>query len=336
MLQDVWEKMNMTPLVSILIPTYNRAGMIAETIESALAQTYSNIEVIVTDNASTDGTAAVVEEYVRRDSRVKFFRNEKNLGPVLNWKSCLDKASGEYAKILWSDDLMMSGFLEQTLALFDQNPDLAFVFTKVAVGESPTDPQKLVYDYCKTSGIYPVDRFVRGTVCDKGLPYSPGCAIFKTEVLRKSFITENDLFETRYLKNGAGPDLLMFLVAATHADHFGYVDVPLSFFRMHSDSITVSSNFRQLWLDYARAIIWFLYHYIGVDAALRFWVYVYKKRKLYRAKNAADVTWLPFGESVRRGFKYKRARYLLTCLLTSPERYLARVCGDSHLDFSEN
>lgn len=92
------------PLVSILIPVYNREDMLKRAVDAALNQTYDNIEVIISDNASTDNTWEVCLDYAKKDKRVKVFRNEKNLGPVLNWKCCIDRATGELGKILFSDD----------------------------------------------------------------------------------------------------------------------------------------------------------------------------------------------------------------------------------------
>ena len=79
--------MTKLPLVSIIIPTFNRQSFIAESIDSSLDQDYGNIEIIITDNASSDDTVKIVKEYVKRDSRVKLFCQKKNLGPVLNWKA---------------------------------------------------------------------------------------------------------------------------------------------------------------------------------------------------------------------------------------------------------
>ena len=115
------------PLVSILVPTYNRVKFIEETIESALKQTYWNIEVVVVDNASTDGTWEKICSLASENERIKATRNDNNIGPVRNWIRCVELASGIYGKILWSDDLMDERFIEKTLALFDGS--VGFVFT---------------------------------------------------------------------------------------------------------------------------------------------------------------------------------------------------------------
>lgn len=255
------------PLVSILIPTYNREALIGEAIESALNQTYQNIELIIVDNASTDKTIQVIESYQKKDQRIKLFQNEKNLGPVLNWERCLENALGEYSKILWSDDLIAPEFLESCLSLFNIEKNLAFVFTKVRIGSNPLDKNIAeCYDYFGKTGIFNASKFVDGIIANKALPVSPGCAIFRTEILKKSFIKTNELFDNKYLQNGAGPDLLMFLMASRIGDKIGYVNEALSFFRSHPSSISILEE-SNLFVFYCKAVIWFIYTQINKDLA---------------------------------------------------------------------
>lgn len=314
----------MNELVSILIPTYNRVDLIAETLDSALAQTYTNIEIIVSDNASTDNTAEIVAQYVRRDSRVKFFKNDENIGPILNWRAGLEKASGHYVKILWSDDLITPDYLEQTLQLFHQEPNLAFVFTKTLTGND-IKTAAAVFDYFKCTGVYPTVDFVRGVIRKASLPCSPGCALFRADLLKKSLVIENELFGNRYLENGAGPDVLMFLIAATYLPRFGFVGEPLSFFREHNSSITVSSDSTSLSLDYAKAIIWYLYHYENPDQAYRYWLYVFNKRQLYRRSNRGFLKGFLFNDPSVRYFRIKFLPFFVGCFLSRSKRWLYTI-----------
>lgn len=121
-----------SPLVSICIPTYNRAGMISEAIKSALGQSYRRIEVIVVDNASTDTTEEVVAGF-SSDPRLKYTRNEKNLGLFGNFNRCIEVASGDLIHILHSDDSMDPGFTECCVAFFLQNPDVYLTFGSAKV-----------------------------------------------------------------------------------------------------------------------------------------------------------------------------------------------------------
>lgn len=92
------------PLVSIGIPAYNRAALLKRSIESALNQDYKNIEVIVSDNASTDDTESVCNYYCSKDSRVKYIRQPVNKGPTNNFAATLSHATGEFFMWLGDDD----------------------------------------------------------------------------------------------------------------------------------------------------------------------------------------------------------------------------------------
>ena len=121
------------PLVSILIPVYNREELIIKSIDSSLKQTYNNIEIIIVDNCSKDNTWKLLQDYAKKDKRIKVFRNDKNIGPVLNWKRCLEEAKGEYAKLLFSDDLISDNFIKNSLSVFDKNVSQVRSMAKIFV-----------------------------------------------------------------------------------------------------------------------------------------------------------------------------------------------------------
>jgi glycosyltransferase involved in cell wall biosynthesis len=98
------------PPVTIGIPTYNRAdGYFRLALESAVRQTYKNIEIVVSDNCSTDNTEAVVKEIA--DARVRYFKQEKSLSPNENFNFCLNQAGGAYFLLLHDDDLIDEDFI---------------------------------------------------------------------------------------------------------------------------------------------------------------------------------------------------------------------------------
>ncbi len=95
------------PKISVMIPTYNRAHYLVDAIESVMAQDYPNFEVIVSDNASTDGTLDVVKKY-KADPRFRYYRNDENLGGGVNYENLLYKyADGQYGKYLTDDDYLI-------------------------------------------------------------------------------------------------------------------------------------------------------------------------------------------------------------------------------------
>ena len=99
----VTQKMN-SPLVSVVITTFNRAQYIVKAIDSALAQTYKNLEIIVLDDCSHDNTPQILSEYSRKDNRIKIFRNETNLGVAKNLNKGVGLSQCKYIAILDSDD----------------------------------------------------------------------------------------------------------------------------------------------------------------------------------------------------------------------------------------
>ncbi|KAF2336451.1 glycosyltransferase family 2 protein [Flavobacterium daemonense] len=118
----------MNHLVSILIPTYNTEKFIRETLQSVQNQTYSNWEMILVDDASTDQTVAIIEEFAKNDSRIKLFKLEKNSGNGFARNIALEKASGKYIAYLDADDLWFPEKLEKQIH-FLKTKNLPFTFS---------------------------------------------------------------------------------------------------------------------------------------------------------------------------------------------------------------
>jgi glycosyltransferase involved in cell wall biosynthesis len=116
------------PKVSIIIPTYNRANYVCQAIESALAQDYPNLEVVVSDNASADGTAEAVKSY-GRDNRLKYFRNRENIGMVPNFRKALyDYATGDWAIVLNDDDYFIDhSFISKAMKLAGKDDGIVLI-----------------------------------------------------------------------------------------------------------------------------------------------------------------------------------------------------------------
>lgn len=115
------------PLVSVVVPTYNRLEYLKECLASVLAQSYDRIEVIVCDNASTDGTAAYLEAL--GDRRVKHIRHANPIPPLENWNSWTATAEGEFATFLPDDDKLEPRFVEKCLSEFLNEKDTVLVKT---------------------------------------------------------------------------------------------------------------------------------------------------------------------------------------------------------------
>lgn len=101
------------PLVSIIMPLYNSEKYVSEAIESVLAQTSGDWELIICDDCSSDNSVSIVEEYVKKDSRIRLLKNEKNSGTAATRNHCLSMATGKYVTLLDSDDVWFPTFLEK-------------------------------------------------------------------------------------------------------------------------------------------------------------------------------------------------------------------------------
>lgn len=119
----------MSELISIITPTYNCANFIGETIDSVLAQTYSNWEMIIVDDCSTDNTEEIVNNYSNSDKRIKYYKLDNNSGAAVSRTKAMELANGQYMAFLDSDDLWYPNKLEYQINYMKKN-NYAFTCTK--------------------------------------------------------------------------------------------------------------------------------------------------------------------------------------------------------------
>src|SRR5262245_37639562 len=112
----------MNPTFSICIPVYNMAGFLPEAIESTLAQTCTDFELLILDNASTDRGYEIANSYARSDRRVRAFRNATNIGALGNFNRCFELAKGTWLKFLCADDWIAPDCLERLKAAIRPGP----------------------------------------------------------------------------------------------------------------------------------------------------------------------------------------------------------------------
>ena len=113
-----------TPLISVGIPVYNGENYLKEAIESVLAQTYRNWELIISDNGSTDSTQKICEQFVKQDSRIKYSRFSKNQGAARNYNRVFELAGGKYFKWLPHDDMISTNNLTESVQVLENNSDV--------------------------------------------------------------------------------------------------------------------------------------------------------------------------------------------------------------------
>ena len=155
-----------TPRISIGVPVFNGERYLAKTLDSLLAQTFPDFELLISDNASTDSTEAIGRAYARRDKRVRYFRNATNLGVAENYRCLLHRSSGEYFRWANSDDLFAPESLARCVEVLERDPSVVLTYPRARLIDASGD---IIGDY-DDSGLHLVSdrasqRFVQ--VCLK-------------------------------------------------------------------------------------------------------------------------------------------------------------------------
>lgn len=136
----------MTPKVSVCIPVYNGAQYLRECLLSVSSQSFQDLEILIVDDGSTDDSLTIATEYSKQDSRVRVFRNAKNLGLVGNWNHSVRLARGEWIKFLFQDDLLAPGCITRMMAMNRGLADIIVARRGVAFAEDTPDAIKTIYN----------------------------------------------------------------------------------------------------------------------------------------------------------------------------------------------
>lgn len=249
----------MKPLVSILIPTYNRPHYVGQAIGSVLRQTYPHIEMIVSDNSEDEQTELVVKRLQSQPggAAIRYVRNAKNIGPLANQRQCLDLATGEYVNYLMDDDWFHPQKIERMVPYLLAHPQVSLV----------TARRKLVSLFEASESVPRSSdirrRFIRDAVVD-------GRELARTLVLnRNNYIGEPTcvLFRRKHLTGPFGAfrgmsaainvDVATWLALLERHDAV-FLSKPLSYFRIHSGQLShgAPSRLARLcdWIDHTIAL----------------------------------------------------------------------------------
>jgi glycosyltransferase involved in cell wall biosynthesis len=119
--------------LSIGVPVYNGQRFLRATLDSILAQSFTDFELIICDNASTDETRAICLEYAAKDPRVRYFRNDRNIGPAPNYNRCFQESRGELFKWAAADDVIAPTFCQRCIEMLDRDPSLVAAYTRTTL-----------------------------------------------------------------------------------------------------------------------------------------------------------------------------------------------------------
>lgn len=225
--------MHSGPKVTVAIPTYNRASLLKECLEVVLRQTFQDFEVIVSDNCSPDDTTETVRAF--SDPRIRYYRNESNLGAFANMNRCLELARGEYITIMHDDDIYMPRFLEQEVRLLDAHPNVGMVHCAAFEIDQNRVPQRLGQVYSDTRIMKGKEVFVQ---------FLHGHNVYCPSVMARASLYQTvGWFDPRYNSG----DFHMWLRMALHTD-VAYLAQPLVAVRHHEGRWSSATDPLQ-WFD---------------------------------------------------------------------------------------
>lgn len=223
------------PLVSIAMITYNHERFIANAIDSVLTQDYHNVQIIISDDLSTDKTIQIINKYIEQYfDKIKLLTAEKNVGAAANWFKCVNACNGKYVIGLSGDDEFYPNILSKQVMIMESNPKVALCYADAAVVEFST--QKVLY---RLSDKTPPLSGNITTALMNSLYYSP------TIMFRKNLLPKENIFKN--IRHGA--DLAFYkelMILSAPNGKFVYLPEILYKYQKHDANITVLGfNYRK-------------------------------------------------------------------------------------------
>lgn len=174
-----------TPQISIGIPVYNGENYLAEALDSLLAQTFTDFEIIISDNASTDGTPQIIERYRARYPAIRAYRNETNLGAAKNYNILVDYARGEYFKWMAHDDLIAPTFLEKCVNALRQDDSYILAYTRAVETDAQGHELKRHQPLAQVGAMDAPTRF-KGHACNRRAHQNTVFGVIRLAALRQT------------------------------------------------------------------------------------------------------------------------------------------------------
>lgn len=218
------------------IPVFNRAHLVGFTIESVLRQSFTDWNLVIVDDASTDETVSVIQRFANEDPRIKCYVNEHNLGLTRNWNRCLDLADGPLIQLLLSDDLIDPDYLEVVSKTYDVHPSVGIVAANcryINATGAVIDPGKSEEPRLYRAGDEAVSAFL------KGHPH------VSSIVFKKDCVSKLGRFNEKIWH---GPDVEMDTRIAKFYDYFRFGATYTSF-RRHGTNMGALEYLREDFLE---------------------------------------------------------------------------------------
>jgi glycosyltransferase involved in cell wall biosynthesis len=223
------------PLVSIGLAVYNGERYLREAIDSILAQTFTDFELIISDNASTDSTAAICLEYVTRDSRIRYHRNDTNIGGANNENLTFRMSRGKYFRWAAHDDIIAPNLLERCVEVMEAAPDIVLCHTDtIVIDQNSLYVTTLTKHHASSSD--PVKRF-RDLALSRDL-CEETYGLVRSDVMRR----------TRLQQQYTNSDRTLLCELALHGRFVGLPEA-LFFKRVHDGNAYIDWRTRMAWFD---------------------------------------------------------------------------------------
>ncbi|MFD2731050.1 glycosyltransferase family 2 protein [Pedobacter alpinus] len=233
--------MNINPLISICIPAYNAAQYIEEAIDGWRNQTYPYLEILVQDDCSKDDTYNKAFNFSHKDSRVKVYRNKKNLGIGGNWNEVFHKATGDYLVMANADDVYDPNMIENALKIFDKEENADAVSFNYKILEDQSKQIKEVGIQKELSIGFQEELFRQ---CFFHNPFHIIFTVFKTKSLQSITLSNGDLFLNTQICDAE----LFFRLGVNHLNLY-YSDDIGGYYRKHeTNNSSIKNGERYSWL----------------------------------------------------------------------------------------
>ncbi len=177
-------------LVSIGLPTFNRgnAELLVRAIESLLAQSYTNFELIISDNCSADDTEKICREYAKKDDRIRYFRQEKNIGMISQFDFLFSKIEGNYFMLTSDDDWWHPDFILKLKEALDRNPKYGIAMSSIRqIHEDGSLFNEIIYDGPNNLSKFSYGQVFNAVIYKKPPAHFFICGLFRKEVIKNLF-----------------------------------------------------------------------------------------------------------------------------------------------------
>lgn len=179
------------PCITIGLPVYNGENFIEEAIDSLLNQTFTDFEIIISDNASTDATESICKEYILKDKRIRYYRNEGNLGAAKNYNRTFKLAKGKYFKWAGHDDVCEPEFLEKCFKILESNPDIVLCYPKAYIINEEGKNQGVYTENLNNLAEKPHQRFYKLLQTYGWYHATQAFGLIRSDFLRKTSLIGN-------------------------------------------------------------------------------------------------------------------------------------------------